>query len=48
MRAFVFSLFVGIGAFVATGEISAQRGGAQPSAVAQATADKVDHLGTAE
>jgi len=41
MRAVVFSLFVVVGALLATHDISAQRGERQPYAFAQATADKV-------
>ena len=42
MRACVVSLFIGIGALVATNALSAQRGDEQPSAFVRATADKAD------
>jgi hypothetical protein len=42
MRAFLFSLLICIVALIATNGISAQRGGDQPPAFAEATADKAD------
>ena len=42
MRVLVVSLFIGVGALVATPETSAQRGGDQPTSLTEAAADKSD------